>query len=81
MGFVRARVYSELNLNVEGTVSRDYDPVSSDLQPGLYGIAIGFSCWQDRHVVGPGQITLLIRSPGQQTSQPASAEEILSPSR
>ena len=79
LGFAGRKVYSEVSPNLVIDVSRTFDPAHFDLQPGLYRIEWIFGCWHDRAEVGSGQMTLLIQHPGEQSLEPARADEIIRP--
>jgi len=53
--------------------------VASSLEkhPKLFEWVFGY--WHDRAEAGPGQMTLLIQHPGEQSLKPARAEEIIRP--
>ncbi len=79
LGLAGHRLISVLNVNLVGPVSRSYDPVEFELRPGLYELAAAFGCWHDGQVIGPGDLTVLIRHPGEQSLLPARSDEILRP--
>ena len=79
LAFGPRKVVSNYDLASSGNVSKTYDAVRFDLQPGLYPIGWIFGCWQNQETVGPGHITVLVSCPGDQTLQPARPDDIVRP--
>lgn len=77
--FAGHRLVSDLSVGMAGSESRSYEPVDFTLQPGLYRIGVAFGCWHERQAIGPGQLTVMIRHPGEQLPRPARPDEILRP--
>lgn len=75
--FDNQRVVSNLELDLLGPATRNFEPVSFALQPGLYPIAAAFGCWADQQEKGAARLSVLIRHPGEQDFRPARADEIL----
>jgi hypothetical protein len=81
LGFGSRKVASNYDLADPGNISKTYDAVRFDLQPGLYPISWALGCWRDQETVGPGRITVVMSHPGEQTLQPMPPEDIVRPER
>ena len=81
LGFGPRKVTSTFELANLGNVSKTYDAVRFELQPGLYPITGVLGCWRGQETVGPGRITVLMSHPGDQTLQPARPEDIVRPAQ
>jgi hypothetical protein len=77
LGFGPRRVVSELELSLVGDISKTFDPIKFDLQPGLYNIAWAFGCWHEHEEIGPGQMTVLVGHPGEGQLAPARPGDIV----
>ena len=75
--FANPRVVSNLQLDLSGPTTLNFEPVSFALQPGLYPIAVAFGCWGNQQEGGAGTLNVMIRMPGEQGLRPARADEIL----
>jgi hypothetical protein len=71
------RIVSNLELANAGNMSKTFDAVSFNLQPGLYSIGWALGCWRDKQVVGPGRITVLMSGPGDQALEPVPPDDII----
>lgn len=81
LGFGPRKVASNYDLANSGNVSKTYDAVRFDLQPGLYPISWAFGCWREQETVGPGRITVVMSQPGDQALQPVRPDDIVRPER
>jgi hypothetical protein len=77
LGFGPKRVVSEVELSMVGDVSKTFDPVKFDLQPGLYPIGWAFGCWHEHDEVGPGRMTVLVSHPDEPQPRTARPDEIV----
>jgi len=77
LSLAKERVVSNVDVNLSGPATRRYEPVSFDLQPGLYPIAVAFGCWDSQQEKGAGTLSVMIRHPGEEDLRPARADEIL----
>lgn len=77
LAFGPRKVASNLELANAGNVSKTYDAVRFDLQPGLYPIGWVLGCWRDQEAVGPGRITILMSHPGDQALEPVPSDDIV----
>ena len=73
----RQRLVRNINLNTSGDAVLHYPAAEFQLEPGLYLVAVGVGCWRGDHMVGPGELTLLIRHPGDDVLRPARADEVI----
>ena len=73
------RIVSSYEINLAPFASKTLDPVSLELQPGLYSIAIGFGCWREQQMVGSARLSVLIRRPGEPSLHSVGPDEILRP--
>ncbi len=71
LAFGPQRVISNLKLAISTELSITYDPISFDLQPGLYSTAWAFGCWHDHLMTTPGRLTVLVGHPGEDALLPA----------
>jgi hypothetical protein len=76
LSFGPNRITSHITLNV-GSLSTNYDTAWFDVQPGLYTMGWAFGCWHDNALVGPAHMTILIGRPGDNTLQPARADDFV----
>ena len=77
LGMGSHRILSRYELNVGGNVEMALDPVTFELQPGIYKIALAFGCWRDGQTIGPGEVTLLVRHPGETRLAPAGPADVM----
>lgn len=75
------RITSNVDMNLQNDISKDFDAARFDLQPGLYPVGWAFGCWHGRDVVGPGRMTLLIGRPGEPSLRPAHHDDVVRPMR
>jgi hypothetical protein len=71
------RMVSNLALNTSGQAVLNYVPTEFRLQPGLFAVSIGVGCWRGDHMAGPGEVSLMVRHPGETALKPAAADELL----
>ncbi len=79
LAFGPRKVAANFELGSTGNVSKTYDAVRFDLQPGLYPIGWALGCWRDHEAIGPGRITILMSRPGDQALEPVSPDDIVRP--
>lgn len=79
LGFGPRRVVANYSLGFRGNDSKTFDAVRFDLQPGLYPMFWVLGCWRDQQNIGPGNLTVLVSHPGDQTLQAARPDEIVRP--
>lgn len=77
LGFGPHRILSNLEIVTAGALSKTYEAVRFNLQPGLYSVAWAFGCWQGTEVIGPGRITLMVGHPGEPNFLPARADDFV----
>ena len=70
LGMVTTRLLSQNNYGLAGKTDMSFEPVTLDLQPGLYETIMAFGCRQNVTVTGPGRLTLMVRGPGQEAFAP-----------
>lgn len=81
LGSARHRLLRNINMNVNGQAVLNYPLTEFQLQPGLFSVAVAAGCWRGDQMVGPGEVTLMIRHPGEDAPQPARADEVVRPVR
>jgi hypothetical protein len=75
----RHRMVRTLTLNTGGSAVLTYPATQFRLEPGLFKVAVGVGCWRGDRELGAGDLTLMVRKPGEATLQPASADELMRP--
>jgi hypothetical protein len=73
------RMVRSINLNTNGQAVLTYPPREFRLEPGLLVLEVGVGCWRGDHMVGSGDVTVMVRHPGELTLQPAAADELIRP--
>lgn len=81
LGFGTHRIVSAVMTSVVTDSSETFDTPKFQLEPGLYRIGWAFTCWHDGALVGPGQLTLLVRHPDEDALAPARPDDIVGPER
>ncbi len=66
-------------LNSAGTAVLNFAPTEFRLEPGLFLVQVAVGCWRGDHMVGTGEMTLLVRHPGEAVLKPAMADEVIRP--
>jgi hypothetical protein len=73
------RMLRNITLNTAGDAVLTYPPTEFHLQPGLLLVSIAVGCWRGDHMVAPGEMTLMVRHPGDAALHPAAANEGIRP--
>lgn len=66
-------------LNSAGAAVLNFAPTEFRLEPGLFLLQIAVGCWRGDHMVGTGEMELLVRHPDEQVLKPATADEVMRP--
>ena len=66
-------------LNSAGTAVLNFAPTEFRLEPGLFLMQVAVGCWRGDHMVGTGELALIVRHPGDAVSKPATADEVMKP--
>ena len=66
-------------LNSAGTAVLNFAPTEFRLEPGLFLLQVAAGCWRGDHMVGTGELEILVRHPGETVLKPATAEEVIRP--
>ncbi len=66
-------------LNSAGTAVLNFAPTEFRLQPGLLLVQVAVGCWRGDHMVGVGDLVLLVRHPDESVLKPATADELIRP--
>ena len=66
-------------LNSAGTAVLNFAPTEFRLEPGLFLLQVAVGCWRGDHMVGDGELAILVRHPGEPDLKPATAEEVIRP--
>jgi hypothetical protein len=66
-----------VRLDIAGTAVVTYPPTEFRLEPGLVSLTVAVGCWRGDRMVGGGDLTLMVRHPGETALKPAAADEIV----
>jgi hypothetical protein len=77
----RHRMVRTINLSTEGSAVLTYPATQFRLDPGLFRVGVGVGCWRGEQVLGTGDLTLLVRAPGEAALRPATADELMRPAQ
>jgi hypothetical protein len=66
-------------LNSAGDAVLNFPATEFRLEPGLFLLQVAAGCWRGDHMVGPGEMTVMVRHPGESVMKPAMADEITRP--
>ena len=66
-------------LNSSGAAVLNFAPTEFRLEPGLFLLQVAVGCWRGDHMVGAGELALLVRHPGESVLKPAMADEVTRP--
>ena len=75
------RMIRNLNIGTDGNAVLSYPETHFQIEPGLFGVVLAVGCWRGDHVLGDGDLTLMVRPPGEAGLRPAEAGELLRPVR
>jgi len=70
-------VFRQGEVGLTAAISRTYGPAELSLTPGLYKMNVSLACWSDGKLSAPGEMTVLLRRPGEAGLMPLRAEDIL----
>ena len=73
------RMVRNVNLNLNGQAVLNFVPTAFELQPGLFVLEVAVGCWRGDRMVGPGELTVMVRHPGETGLQPARDDELIKP--
>ena len=79
LGSRHYRLISNLTLGMGGDEARTYSAADLRLEPGLLAVGVAAGCWSGDHVADAGEVTLMIRHPGETAAVPARADEVVRP--
>ncbi len=79
LGSAKHRIMSNVSLNTSGQAVLIYAPAEFRLEPGLFLLVAAVGCWRGDHMAGPGEVTVMVRHPGESALQPAAADEVIRP--
>lgn len=68
-------------LHAAGDAVLDFPPTEFRLEPGLFRLELAVGCWRGDSTDGSGELALMVRRPGDATLRPATADEVMRPSR
>ena len=66
-------------LNSAGDAVLNFAPTEFRLEPGLFLLQTAVGCWRGDHMVGTGEMALMVRRPGETVLTPATAGEVMRP--
>lgn len=75
----RHRMIRNVNLATDGGAVLTYKATQFRLEPGLFRVQVGVGCWRGGRALGAGDLTLMVRKPGDATLRPATADELMRP--
>ena len=75
----RHQMIRHITLNVDKTAVLTYPTTQFRLEPGLLEVGVGVGCWRGEQVLGAGDVTVMVRRPGELALGPAAADELLRP--
>ena len=78
-GSTHHRILRNVVLNVAGDAVLNFPPTEFRLDPGLFLLGLAVGCWRGDLMAGPGEVTLMVRHPGDAAFKPATADEVLRP--
>ena len=64
-------------LNSAGTAVLNFAPTEFRLEPGLFLMQVAVGCWRGDHMVGAGELALIVRHPGDTVLKPTTSDEVL----
>ena len=73
------RLVRAISVNMNGNSVVNYPPTEFRLEPGMFLLEIITGCWRGEQMVGPGELTMMVRHPGESALQPARAEDLIKP--
>jgi hypothetical protein len=81
IGFGSAKhpMVRDVNINTSGQAVLNFRPTMFQLEPGLFRLTVAVGCWRGDHMVGPGEVTVMVNRPGDHMMRPAAADELIRP--
>jgi hypothetical protein len=73
------RILWNVVLSAAGDAVLNFPPTEFRLEPGLFLLQTAVGCRRGDHMVGSGELTLMVRHPGERALQPATADEVMRP--
>jgi len=75
----RHRMIRNVNINMDSSAVLTYPATQFRLEPGLFKVGVGVGCWRGDREMGAGDLTLMVRKPGEATLRPVTADELMRP--
>lgn len=66
-------------LHAAGDAVLDFPPTEFRLDPGLFRLNLAVGCWRGDIMAGSGELSLMVRHPGDAAFKPATADELMRP--
>ena len=79
LGSAQHRMVRNINLNTSGQTVLTYAATEFRLEPGLFLLVTAVACWRGDHMAGAGDLTVMVRRPGDAALQPVAADEVIRP--
>lgn len=75
----RHQMLRNLVINSSSDAVLNFPATEFRLEPGLLLMQVAVGCWRGDHIVGTGDLALLVRHPGETMLKPATADELVRP--
>jgi hypothetical protein len=66
-------------LNAAGDAVLKFPATEFRLEPGVFLVLVAVGCWRGDHMLGSGEMTLMVRHPGESVLKPVMADEVMRP--
>lgn len=73
------RMIRSTTVNMTGSSVLNFAPTEFRLEPGMHLLEVDVGCWRGDHMVGPGEVTVLVRPPSETALRPVSPDEVIKP--
>jgi hypothetical protein len=81
LGSARHPMVRSVSIDTEGGTIMNYAPTQFRLEPGLFTLVVAVGCWRGDRVVDSGDLTVMVRLPGETASRPAAPDELMRPAQ
>ncbi len=77
LGSAHHRILRNVVLNAAGDAVLNFPSTAFQLDPGLFLVQFAVGCWRGDVMDGSGELTLMVRHPGDAASRPVPADEVM----